>query len=108
MRKGQIVGFRGTQFSPQAVLVVKRDTGKVEQIPCSNIDTVKLMDRAYGGIIQSGLNADVTNAVGKIIYYDVDDWGNLKGFVPSESASEEVVRKYQEDRARQKLSKKVL
>jgi len=106
MRKGKIMDFQGSWGSGIAILKIKReDTGMIEDVPCDNAPTVRALESAFGNIISAGHRADIKNAKGKTIYYDITDWGTLAGFVPEGEATPEVVEAY--EREMKKLKKVV-
>ena len=83
MKKGTIIGFRGSWSSGIAQLLIKNAKGKVEAIPCENTATVRALDACYGGVIQSGMTADQSPFIGKKIFYEYNDMGLMLGsFAP--------------------------
>jgi len=83
MKKGTIVGFKGSWSSGIAQLLIRNTKGKVIAIPCENTATVRALDACYGGVIQSGRTANQSSFIGKRIFYEYDNMGlMLGGFAP--------------------------
>lgn len=110
VKKGQIKDFSGTWGSGIAILKVKLDTGKIMNIPSDNAPTVRALESAFGNIISAGHKADIKNAKNKWIFFELTDWGTLKGFVPEGEASPELLEDYKRQTrlAKKKLKKEVI
>ena len=94
IKKGEIMDFQGSWGSGIATMVIKREDGKIERVPCENTQTTRALDSAYGGI-EAGHSFNVKNIKGKEIYYSMDDMGLVMGgFMPVEQADQELETKY--------------
>jgi len=106
VKKGKIIDFEGTWGSGLATLIVEDEEGKIHEIPCDNAPTVRALESAFGNIISAGRTANIKNAKGKWIFYELTDWGTLAGFVPEELAPDELIEAYEkekEEREKKKL-----
>jgi len=82
VKKGRIVGFRGSWGSGIAQLLIETENGP-KSIPCDNAPTVRALDAAFGGVIDKGHTANTESIKGRPIAYVMDDMDLvLGGFVP--------------------------
>jgi hypothetical protein len=84
MKRGTILGFRGSWSSGIAALIIKNEKEKVIEIPCENTATARALDACYGGVIQAGRTVSEKPFMGKKIFYEYDDMGLILGrFTPA-------------------------
>ena len=94
IKKGEIVDFQGSWGSGIATLTIKREDGKIERVPCDNAPTTRALERAYGDVIGTGHTANIGKIKGRKIYYSMENWGTMAGFMPVEQANIELETKY--------------
>lgn len=98
VQKGTIQGFEGSLGSGLAILVIKKENGKIDRVSCDNAPTVRALESAYGNVIGAGHTASTKNIKGKEIFYDYTGWGSLAGFVPVEGAPPELLEEYRKQK----------
>jgi hypothetical protein len=91
---GKIKQFGGSWGSGIGFLLIENDKGHKLNIPCENSPTVRALDCAFGDVITDGHTANGEGYKNKYIYFFLDDFGLLNGFVPEEEASQELIDKY--------------
>jgi hypothetical protein len=94
LKKGTILDFQGSWGSGIGFLIIKREDGKIERVSCDNAQTIRALDSAYGNVITAGHTASGKGYKGKKIYYGLESWGTLAGFLPVEEATTEIEEKY--------------
>ena len=97
IRKGTIVGFRGSWGSGLGTLVLKDEKGVETGVACENGATVRALESAFGNVIGGSHNVESKGGhVGQEIYYYMDEFGLcLGGFVPADEATPELVEAYE-------------
>jgi len=100
IRKGRIQGFYGSWGSGLATLEIQDDeTGQIEEIPCDNTATVRVLDAAFGGVIADGYAIDLQAIKGKCVYWGWDDFGLCLGWIlPADQADAEFREAYRRQR----------
>ena len=82
MQEGTIIGFRGSWNSGIAHLIIQKEDGTIEHIPCDNAPTVRALDSAFENVINANHTVNQNAIKGKKIRYSVDIV--LEGFTPLE------------------------
>lgn len=101
VRKGKIIGFRGSWQSGLATLIIDDADYGIVHIPCDNAPTVRALEGAFGDVIGEGHTVKEDGGyVGQEIYYSVDFVGVLEAFTPVEEAQEELVKLYKKHQGR--------
>ena len=97
IRKGTILGFRGSWGSGIGTLEIKdAKTNQVEQVPCENAPTVRSLEAAFGNVITQGHTANGNGYKGKEIFWAYDDMGLvMAGFQPVETADFNLIEAYE-------------
>jgi len=110
VQRGTIQGFQGSWGSGIAILIIKKENGEIDNVPCDNAPTVRALESAFGNVIGAGHTMSTENIKGKEIFYDYTDWGTLAGFVPVDEAPPELFEEYEKqkkERSQKKLKRVV-
>jgi len=81
MSRGTIAGFRGSWMSGLATLIVRREDGSLDMVPCDNAPTVRALEACFGGVIAPGRTVNVDAIRGREIEYGMDDMGLVLGWI---------------------------
>lgn len=100
--KGKIKGFQGSWGSGIATLLIEDSAGIVQSIPCDNAQTVRSLEAAFGNVITANHTCNGKGYIDKEIFYSVESWGCMSGFMPVSEASPKLIREY---KRQQKLGK---
>jgi len=85
VKRGTIVDFKGSWGSGIAIICIKDNRGKVQEIPCENTTTVRALDSMFDGVITAGHSVNVEAIRGKKVKWVWDDMGlMLGGIIPIE------------------------
>lgn len=96
IEKGKIVAFQGSWCSGLGYLIIEKEDGTIDRVPCDNGPTVRALESAFGNVITPGHTANGEGCKGKEIFYSPDEWGLvLEGFTPVEEASAELWEEYE-------------
>lgn len=83
IRKGKIKDFQGSWMSGIATLVMETLGGRIENVSCDNAPTVRSLQAAFGDVIGGAHDVKPKGGhIGKEIYYTVESWGVMAGFIP--------------------------
>lgn len=94
IQKGILKQFSGSWGSGLGSLSIEVD-GAIKQFPCDNGTTVRSLEGAFGNVITDGHTADGQGYRDQEVYFTVDDLGVLEGFSPVDSASQELIEKFE-------------
>ena len=96
IKKGKIMGFRGSWMSGLGALLIEDEAGVVVSVPCENAPMVRALEGAFGGVIADNHSVDPQGGhIGQEIYYSMDEMGLvLQAFTPVSEASQEMIDEY--------------
>lgn len=98
IQKGTIIRFEGSWLSGLATLVIRKEDGTIDRVPCENGPTVRALHRAFGNVISRGHTVSNRAIEGKEIFYSRDDMDLvLGGFTPVEMVSPELLEAYEKE-----------
>jgi len=86
IKRGTIVDFKGSWGSGIAIISIKDDKGKIQNIPCENTTTVRALDSMFEGVITAGHSVNVEALRGKQIKWIWDDMGLMLGGIAPDTS----------------------
>lgn len=98
IKRGKILKFLGSWSSGLATLIINDDKEGIVEIYCDNAPTVRALSNAFNDVIGSGHTVkENAGFLDKKIYYSVDEFNVLEGFIPVEIADDNIIKLYKEE-----------